>query len=243
MIAECYGFARSWIIYRGQFWRRNRVRRFYRRFVKPGSLCFDVGAHVGNRVSAWRALGARVVAIEPQPLFARYLRRWVADHQVEVLECALSRQSGTASLYTSSTNPTVSTMSVEWKKRVAQDPGFEQVSWDGESAVEVKTLDELIDVYGVPDFCKIDVEGAELAVLEGTKRPLPAISFEAMPAARDEALAVLELLAARGPYQFNWSPSETMELAWPEPLDAAGAARFLRAFSGSSGDIYAWLES
>ena len=47
--------------------RHRRLRRFYAQFLRPGDLAFDVGAHVGNRVRAWRSLGARVVAIERWP--------------------------------------------------------------------------------------------------------------------------------------------------------------------------------
>ena len=54
--------------------RRRAARRWtqlYARFVKPGDLVFDIGAHVGDRVAAFRRLGARVVALEPQPALAR----------------------------------------------------------------------------------------------------------------------------------------------------------------------------
>ena len=42
-----------------------------RQFVRPGDLVFDIGAHVGDRVAAFRRLGARVVAVEPQPALVR----------------------------------------------------------------------------------------------------------------------------------------------------------------------------
>ena len=35
------------------------------------SLAFDIGAHVGDRTAAFRRLGARVVAVEPQPAAMR----------------------------------------------------------------------------------------------------------------------------------------------------------------------------
>ena len=41
---------------------------------KPGDLAFDIGAHVGDRISSFRRLGARVVALEPQPGPARAIR-------------------------------------------------------------------------------------------------------------------------------------------------------------------------
>jgi len=68
------GIARSLAIYYGQVWRNPRRAAFYGQFMKPGSLCFDVGAHVGDRVRTFRRLGARVVALEPQPHFASVLR-------------------------------------------------------------------------------------------------------------------------------------------------------------------------
>ena len=60
-------------LYYGVPFRARRMRRFYSRFVRAGDLCFDVGAHAGNRVRCFRQLGARVVAIEPQADFVRLL--------------------------------------------------------------------------------------------------------------------------------------------------------------------------
>ena len=48
--------------------------RLYGHFVRPGDLVFDIGAHVGDRVASFRRLGARVVAVEPQPAMVRALR-------------------------------------------------------------------------------------------------------------------------------------------------------------------------
>ena len=63
------GVMRSLGIYYG--WHQRRRSRamdaLYGRFVKRGDLVFDIGAHVGDRVAAFRRLGAKVVAVEPQP--------------------------------------------------------------------------------------------------------------------------------------------------------------------------------
>jgi len=48
--------------------------RLYAQFIRPGDLVFDVGAHVGDRVASFRRLGARVIAVEPQPALYRTLR-------------------------------------------------------------------------------------------------------------------------------------------------------------------------
>src|SRR5437763_4611270 len=65
------GVARSLRVYYGNSARRAVMGRFYAQFVQPGDMVFDVGAHVGDRVAAFRRLGARVVAVEPQPALGR----------------------------------------------------------------------------------------------------------------------------------------------------------------------------
>jgi hypothetical protein len=61
-------------MYYGEPGRGRRLDAFYRPFVPAGGLCFDIGAHVGNRSRSWSRLGARVVAVEPQPDLVRFLR-------------------------------------------------------------------------------------------------------------------------------------------------------------------------
>ena len=54
--------------------RATALDAFQSRFLGPGELGFDVGAHVGDRAASFRRLGARAVAVEPQPRLARFLR-------------------------------------------------------------------------------------------------------------------------------------------------------------------------
>ncbi len=95
---------------------RNRaLTRFYAQFVRPGDLCFDIGAHVGNRVRALSRLGARVVALEPQPQCMRLLRRWYGHHpNIELVEQAVGTAPSTRTLFISERTPTVTTLSRDW---------------------------------------------------------------------------------------------------------------------------------
>ena len=47
---------------------RAALKKFYAQFVKPNDLCFDIGANVGQTTEALLELGARIVAVEPNPL-------------------------------------------------------------------------------------------------------------------------------------------------------------------------------
>lgn len=246
MLRRARGIARSLAMYHGIPGKHRRMTRFYGQFLGPGDLGFDIGAHAGNRVRAWRALGARVVAVEPQPDFQRLLRLLFGrDRDVALVPDAVGARPGTAQLGISTATPTVSSLSPGWRETVATDRSFARVRWDRSVEVAVVTLDELVARYGEPNFCKIDVEGFELEVLRGLTRPLPALSFEYLPMAHDAALAVLDRVGELGDYRYRYSPIETMRWTGDRWLDATELVALLDRVRphGRSGDVYAWRGS
>src|SRR5262245_59570791 len=107
--------ARSLDVYYGNPAHDAAMDSLYARFARAGDLAFDIGAHVGDRIGSFRRLGARVVALEPQPLCARAIRAiYAGDDEVELVERACGAQSGTVTLRVNSANPTVSTASTEF---------------------------------------------------------------------------------------------------------------------------------
>jgi hypothetical protein len=161
---------------------------------------------------------------------------------VQVIESAVTRAPGRVTLAVSERTPTVSTVSGDWRAARAQDPDFAAVSWDRSFTVSATTLDALIAGHGWPSFIKIDVEGAELEVLLGLSQPVPAVSFEFLPAALEAAEHCCERLAALGPYRFNWSMAESGRLAAAEWMDGPSLIRGLRQLAPARhGDIYARL--
>lgn len=244
LLDRAYGLGRSLWLYYGSPGGGRRLDAFYRSFVPPGGLCFDIGAHVGNRSLSWARLGARVVAVEPQPDLARFLR-WLFRGRpgITLRAEAVAAAPGTVRLLVSPRTPTVSTGSERFIAETTRVASFAWVRWTEEVEVPATTLDALVADHGVPDFVKIDVEGMEHEVLAGLSRPLPALSFEFVPSALGSALSSLDRLEALGRYAYNVSLGESLRLEFERWRDAQALRAWLqeRPPAGDSGDVYARL--
>jgi len=242
MFDRALGLARSIAIYHAIPFRQRRLRNLYRNFVRPGDLVFDIGAHAGNHVRALRAIGCRVIAVEPQPDFARLLRLlFGGSSHVTIVESAVSDRAGRATLSISERTPTVTSLADDWRSARGGDDDFAQVRWNRSTEIEVTTLDALIEQFGIPTFVKLDVEGSEPAALGGLTRPLPAVAFEYLPRAFDGVTACVERLQQLDRYVYNWSSGESYHLESPSWLEGRA---LLDALSRSenqrrSGDVYA----
>jgi FkbM family methyltransferase len=237
---------RSLEVYYGDPARDAAMDALCARFVRPGDLAFDIGSHVGDRIGAFRRLGARVVALEPQPLCARAIRAIYADDaNVKLVEAACGDKPGSVTLQINSANPTVSTASADFVSAADGAGGWEGQAWDATIEVPATTLDALIAEHGRPAFAKIDVEGFEAVVLAGLSQPLPALSFEFTTIQRDVALACLDRLASLGTYRFDVALGESQRLTFGRWLGQAEMAAHLSALphEANSGDVYCVLQS
>jgi FkbM family methyltransferase len=190
------------------------------------------------------ALGCRVIAVEPQPDFARLLRLLFGrSPRIEIVEAAIGAQAGKASLSISERTPTVTTVAADWRDARSHEPEFDGVHWNQSLVVETTTLDLLIARWGMPAFVKIDVEGAEPAVLAGLTRAVPVISFEYVPSAPGEVRACVERVSALSSYLFNWSVGESFKLESERWLNGDELMAALETPRGRqrSGDVYARL--
>jgi FkbM family methyltransferase len=236
---------RSLEVYYGDPARDAAMDALYGRFVRPGELAFDIGSHIGDRIGAFRRLGARVVALEPQPLCARAVRViYAGDDQVTLIESACGAEPGTLTLQINSANPTVSTASADFIRAAEGAGGWEGQVWDATIEVPCTTLDALVAQHGAPAFAKIDVEGFEDTVLAGLSQPLPVLSFEFTTIQRDVAQRCLDRLASLGAYGFDLALGESQTLTFNRWVAKADMAAHIAALphEANSGDVYCVLQ-
>ena len=204
---------------------------FYRRFIHPGDLCFDIGANIGAKTEAMLVLGAIVVSVEPQPQLAREIAARGSRYGAKsiIVESAVGEQIGTATLHLQEAITHASLLD-DW-------PGKAK----GEIQVKVTTLDALIAKYGVPRLCKIDVEGFEVPVLRGLSHRIPIVTIEYHTDERCVALAreCIDLLGRFGPIEINVTGESGRE---PLFSDWLPSREFLKRFpacvaSHSFGDM------
>ena len=221
------------------------METFYSIFVCPGALAFDIGANHGDRVEAFLSLGARVVAVEPQPHCVDDLRsRFGEREDVAIISAAVDSQTGRAIMHMSN-NDTVSSLSDEWISRVKAGGRFDDSTWEQKLEVTTITLDDLIEQYGVPDFIKIDVEGSELRALNGLSTAVKVLSFEYTPEDIAAAVRCVERLERLGRFVYNFSPGETWVMKMEQFVSKDGIIAALTSLAGQkgeiSGDVYAML--
>lgn len=116
---------------------------FYRQFINPDDLCFDVGANMGNRTKVFLRLGAVVVAVEPQDKCMSFLRKHFSDDQcVNLVEKALGEVNGEAEMMISDEHA-ISSLSKEWITKVRESGRFSEFRWPEKQIVRVTTIDAL----------------------------------------------------------------------------------------------------
>ena len=170
-------------------------------------LIFDIGAHKGEDTGFFLHRGFKVVSVDASPDAIKYLEQifaaQVKSGQLTLVNCAVSDKEGQVSF-------NISEESL-WSS-LSEEVATRRESVKNIITVQAKSLHSLIEEYGMPKYCKIDIEGydknALQSLLVGSHRPA-FISVESECAggerklSDDEALETLVLLNKLGYNKFK----------------------------------------
>lgn len=190
------------------------------------TVFYDVGANAGfiaMNVAQLNANDVQVYAFEPQPALANCIAlsaRLSRLNNLRVFQTMLDNTSGDADLFVPTLG--VAASSVWWN---SQTPGVRTLR------CPVETLDRLLaaGVIQPPSLIKIDVEGAEHAVLEGAKALLsqyrPIVVFESWATNACQVKMrerIIEQLSSIAHYNFYFVDESEFR-----PMDDVHDARFV----------------
>ncbi|HUT80080.1 MAG TPA: FkbM family methyltransferase [Candidatus Bathyarchaeia archaeon] len=219
---------------------RKRLRKIYSLFIQNETLCFDIGTHKGKMSDLFLELGANVIGVEPHPdLFLNLQEKYKNNDKIKLLNMGASDEENTLLFYPCEDKPSRSTFSLEFTKE------FTDCVWSKPIKIPTITLDKLIEMYGLPAFCKIDVENLEKKVLDGLNQKIKYLSFEFHFRIPGKVHDCIESLERLGSPKFNYYIDDTNKFIFKNWVDKNELLKSIQKNKNKRnikrGDIYVFL--
>lgn len=214
---------------------------------------FDVGAHVGQSVASFHALfpKAMIHAFEPAPDNFRRLQEAFPCHpMIRLHPVAMGAKDGHTRLHLNNYDATHSTLPLN-PKEINRWADSADVLETATIEVEQRSIDGFLRTKApeMIDVLKLDVQGGELAVLEGAQNALQAqkigcifaeVEFRQLYAGQPLAWDIHAFLAPRGYHFINFICPKTTDaglLSWADAIYVNTAIWTRLAGSHSAGKM------
>jgi FkbM family methyltransferase len=163
-------------------------------------LIFDVGAHKGEDTSFYLSKGFRVVAIDANPTLCEVIAgrfpENISNGSLIVLNKAISSETASVNFYINQEESIWGTTNYDWVER------NRRLSTGAVTTIKVEALplSEVVRQYGVPKYCKIDIEGNDVQAARSLSESCSPefISIESEKSNWDRLMAEFEMFETLG---------------------------------------------
>lgn len=207
-----------------QIWHRKKELLFYKKLIKVGDLCFDIGANNGAKSTIFLNIGAKVVAFEPQNSCYQNLQK-IKNPNFYIEKCGITKENEIRDFHISNITD-ISTFSEKFIDTYKSN----LCKWEKNEPIKCYSLDHFIKKYGVPDYCKIDVEGLELEIIKSLKTKIPLIEFESTSAFLMESIQCIKYLNTMN-YQFKILKDSSYKFYSEDWLNKENAIKKLKKYA------------
>ena len=174
-------------------------------------LCFDIGANIGDWSIANKDKFNRIISIEASSdTFNNYLINNTSSFDnIICLNYAVCNNNNEDVIFYIASNHQLSSLNNEWYSNKSR---FANISYATITCKSI-TLDKLIEIYGVPDLIKIDVECGEYLTISSLSIKTPKICFEWASEMNDITFKCLDHLSELGfeKYYIQYCDNYTFE--------------------------------
>jgi FkbM family methyltransferase len=170
--------------------------------------CFDIGANIGECTQWFLDQNYdKVISIEPgAEAFSQLFQKFNNNPRVIMHYLAISDKPGTIKFWNSNWH-TTSTAAKAW---VTNSRFSGKCAWEAVIKNAI-TIDELINLHGLPNFLKVDVEGYELEVFKGlTHNRIETIAFEWAEEEYTQLNNIVQYLKSIGYNEFSFTYADNL---------------------------------
>ena len=161
-------------------------------------LIFDIGYNSGDFTNHMLEIypNCKIVAVDPDDTYGK------KDTRIIFVCGAISNITNTnVTFYTPAACSPLGSINPSWMKKIRHSHLIFTKNLY-QKQVRSFTLDELVGVYGMPDIIKLDIEGSELAALQGLSTKCGTILFEWSEELYSEAIKCVNVLRKLGYTKF-----------------------------------------
>lgn len=203
----------------------NNEYLFHKKFLDKENLIFDLGANRGDKTYIFLKFSSKVICYEPENKMYNILKDRFKTKKVILRKKIISEKIENVKFMVAINDEAYSTIN---KKHLVK---FKQIKKDSINILIKKssTLNDEIKKFGIPNYIKIDCEGAEEKILKNLKYRIKTISFELnLPTFFAEGSKVINYFHKKYNSKFNIRVHDSFNFEFKKNVNHLKCLKFLK---------------